>query len=249
MCQRSIVQSEHIPKRKTRPRAGKGHTHRTVSQRGQAATSSPLEPGAVAELFPLNSCPAGGGCVTATRSERRSLAGPSVTRLRLRLRGSSCCQRGVWVWSYYRCGSSRGFQDSGPVSSCAALGESPSREAGYCVLRPHLETREMKKESARRHRGKPQAQTRLHLSLPASGDLGPDVCRRWKASDSRLRERSHPLKRARSRVETRASRILHTRDPGVPQCPPWSSLPPRTKSFTSPLPGPLPEWCLFGLGS
>lgn len=212
-----------------------GHHAPSGDRRGKPSSSRSIvvQPGEAASLL---------------RAARRGLARPSVTRLRLRLRGSSCCQPGVWVWSYSRCGASRGFRDSGPVSSCASLGESPSREAGYCVLKPHLETREMKKESARRHRGKPQAQTRLHLSLSASGDLGPNVCRRWKVSDSRRRERSHPLKRARARVETRASRILHTRDPGVPQCPPWSSLPPRTKSYMS-LPGPLLEWCLFALGS
>lgn len=155
--------------------------------------------------------------------KRRGLAQPYVTLPRRRLRGSPCCQRADAVGPCYSCGVSGGGQGSRPVHSCLALGKSPSRDPGHCVLSPRKETCEMEKESVRRHRRKSQEQRCLHLSLCAAAAWGPDVFRHWKASDCRRLDRSHPLESARTRVETKASLILHTEDPGVPYCLPWPS--------------------------
>lgn len=153
--------------------------------------------------------------------KRRGLAQPYVTLPKPRLRGSPCCQPADAVASCCSCGVSGGGPGSRPVHFCLALGKSPARERGHCVVSPLKETCEMERESARRHRRKSQEQRCLHLSLRAAAALRPDVFRHWKASDWRRLERSHPLESARTRVETRASLILHTEDPGVPHCPPW----------------------------
>lgn len=169
-------------------------------------------------------------------------AGPRpayVILLRRCLRSSPCCQPATAVQSCYTCGDYGGGQGSRPAHSCASLDKSPSREPSHCVASLPKETREMERDSVSRHRRKSTAQSRLHLSLRASRALGPDVFRPWKASDCRRLRRSHSLESARTRVETRASRIPH--------CPPWTS--PTSENFTPALPCQLPETSPFGLGS
>lgn len=160
-----------------------------------------------------------GGCVSASGSDRTSHSLRHCVRRRLR--GTPCCQPGGEVQPFYGCGGCGGGRGSRPSRSCAALGEGPWKQPGQCVANPLLETREMERDGATRHGGKPPAQSRLHLSLRASEALGLDVFRRWKASDCRRHERSHPLKSARTRAETRASLVPPTGEPGVPSRPPW----------------------------
>lgn len=177
-----------------------------------------------------------GGCVPAWGSERRGFPKSYVTRLRQRRRESACSQPAAAVQYCYSCGASGGGQGSRPVHSCTALDKSPSGELGHCVASPRKETREMDRESTRRHREKSPAQSRLHLSR-VSRALGPDVFRLWKASGCRR------LESARTRAVTWPSLISHTGDPGLPRCHA------RSKNFMTLLPRQLPERSPFGLGS
>lgn len=164
-------------------------------------------------LFPLNSCPAKRGCVTATRSERpgprRAVRhSPATAPARVVMLSTRCV--GLVLLPLRRLQRFPGFRT---CLFLRGLGRESFERGRLLCLKPHLETREMKKESARRHRGKPQTQTRPTPSLPPPvGDLGPDVYRRRKASDSRRRERSHPSRRRGLEWRPGAGRILHTRD-------------------------------------
>lgn len=215
------------------PRAGVRLTPETVNSATpggpdtpSSASSAPLHARAVAELFLRRSC----GYSAAAASARVAARGPRTASrhcVRRRLRRRACCQPRGEVWALYGCGSFGGGLGSRPSPFCAALGQSLWRQPGHCVANPPLETHGMERDGAKRHGGKPPAQSRPRLSLRASEALGPDVFRRWKASDCRRHERSHPLKSARTRAETRASPVPPTGEPGVPCRPPWPSPGPR----------------------